>query len=80
MLLRKQLSHNECFQTKMVFKPQKSGYEAGMVLWWNQFSYSTIGITKVDSPQGSGPVSIACRSPTGRAGELKVDALCPTSI
>jgi hypothetical protein len=80
MLLRKQGSYNERFQTKMMFDPRKSGYEAGLVLWWNQFSYSTIGLSNLGDQQGSPQVVIACRSPTGRVGEMTVGTLTPNSV
>ncbi|KNB18155.1 hypothetical protein FOXG_15785 [Fusarium oxysporum f. sp. lycopersici 4287] len=32
----------------MQFNPRKHGYEAGIALWWSQFSHATIGITLVE--------------------------------
>lgn len=52
MLLRKQTSYNETFQAKMQFNPRKHGYEAGITLWWSQFSHATIGITLVELYDG----------------------------
>lgn len=80
MLLRKQTSYNESFQAKMIFNPRKPGYEAGLVLWWSQFSYSTIGVSNMRDQQGSPQAVISCRSPAGRAGDLNVGPLFASSI
>ncbi|KAI5460362.1 glycosyl hydrolase [Mariannaea sp. PMI_226] len=47
MLLRKQTSYNQTFHATMEFSPRKAGYEAGVVIWWNQYSYAAIGIVAV---------------------------------
>ncbi|KAL6400272.1 hypothetical protein AUP68_15970 [Ilyonectria robusta] len=44
MLLRKQSSHNQKFTASMEFKPTRYGYEAGVVLWWSNYTYATIGV------------------------------------
>ncbi|EWZ38819.1 hypothetical protein FOZG_08079 [Fusarium oxysporum Fo47] len=36
----------------MQFNPRKHGYEAGITLWWSQFSHATIGITLVELYDG----------------------------
>jgi hypothetical protein len=69
MLLRKQTSYNEQFRCTMSFNPRKEEYEAGLVLWWSQFSYATIGF-KLSSDRLL--KSFVTRTPTGQAGELKV--------
>ncbi|KAI2638373.1 hypothetical protein GGS21DRAFT_435794 [Xylaria nigripes] len=30
---------------QMQFSPRKSGHEAGIVVWWSQYSYATLGLT-----------------------------------
>ncbi|KAM0551307.1 hypothetical protein ACHAPJ_008411 [Fusarium lateritium] len=44
MLLRKQTSYNQIFRAKMEFKPTIRGYEAGIVLWWSNYSYASLGV------------------------------------
>ncbi|KAH6617415.1 glycosyl hydrolase [Chaetomium tenue] len=73
LLLRKQAGYNETFQTKMQFNPSRLGYESGVVLWWNQYSFASIGIGMVEIPEGGEVVrTIVARQPTGKNGELKV--------
>ncbi|KAJ5080874.1 CAZyme family GH43 [Penicillium angulare] len=46
MFLRKQ-SHRFCtWETKMSFVPTSEHTEAGTVLWWNHFTYSSLGLRK----------------------------------
>ncbi|KAG8622890.1 hypothetical protein KVT40_009401 [Elsinoe batatas] len=68
MLLRKQSEYTDSFHVKMQFSPSRSGYEAGIVLWWNQFSYSTIGLTKLRGTTDLSELVIASKSPSGGAG------------
>jgi beta-xylosidase len=76
MLLRKQTSYTaEVFQVKMTFNPRKPGYEAGVVLWWNQFSYATVGLTAATDPDAGYAKTVIVRTPTGRPGEMKVSTL-----
>ncbi|KAH8906303.1 beta-xylosidase [Coniochaeta sp. PMI_546] len=73
MLLRKQTSYTgEVFRVKMTFNPRKQGYEAGVVLWWNQFSYATVGLTAAADPSAGYEKTVIVRTPTGRPGEMKV--------
>lgn len=65
MLLRKQTSYNETFQAKMQFNPRKHGYEAGIALWWSQFSHATIGITLVELYDGQSEKRVILRWPEG---------------
>lgn len=71
MLLRKQSSYTEAFEVKLLFNPQKQGYEAGIVLWWSQFSYATCGLT-LHEALGEQVLTIVSRTPTGKAGETSV--------
>ncbi len=76
MLLRKQTSYTgELFRVKMIFNPSKPGYEAGVVLWWNQFSYATVGLTAAVEPGADYKKTVMVRTPTGRPGEMKVSPL-----
>lgn len=72
MLLRKQTAYEQTFETEMVFSPSRAGYEAGIVLWWNQYSYATIGVTLVELPSGESVPTVVSRSPSGRAGFVNV--------
>lgn len=72
MLLRKQTMYEQSFGVTLEFNPSRVGYEAGLVLWWNQFSYATIGVTLVQLPSGEKVHSVVRRSPTGRAGVVSV--------
>ncbi|CAM1503611.1 Fc.00g012020.m01.CDS01 [Cosmosporella sp. VM-42] len=60
MLLRKQTSYNQTFRTRLEFKPKVRGYEAGVVLWWNQFSYATLGVEAIEGKDGD----VVMMSPT----------------
>ncbi|KAK6204208.1 hypothetical protein LQW54_008327 [Pestalotiopsis sp. IQ-011] len=70
MLLRKQSSYTETFHAKLQFRPDQTGYEAGVVLWWSQYSYASIGITLLQLTSGDRVRTVACCEPTGEAGVL----------
>ena len=73
MLLRKQTSYaGEVFRVKMTFEPTKRGYEAGLVLWWNSYSYATVGLTAVEGQGSRLAKAVVVRTPTGRPGVMKV--------
>jgi hypothetical protein len=74
MLLRKQSSYNEIFSAKLNFDPSRVGYEAGVTLWWNQYSHAAIGLTAVGE-EDEERTTVVIREPTGRNGEIKVK--CP---
>lgn len=71
MLLRKQSSYKESFCARLSFKPSKVGYEAGVSLWWNQYSHAAIGLAVVGE-EGEERTTVVIREPTGRNGEIKV--------
>lgn len=71
MLLRKQTSISQVFSTKLAFKPSARGYEAGVVLYWNHYSYATVGIV-ADEEDGNLATKVVVREPQGKAGEFKV--------
>lgn len=49
MFLRKQ-THRHCtWETRLSFLPVSDHTEAGTVLWWNHFTYSSLGIRKSGS-------------------------------
>lgn len=74
MLLRKQTSYSgEVFRAKMTFNPRKLGYEAGLVLWWSQYSYATVGLTASADPGLGAEKTVIVRTPTGRPGEMTVE-------
>lgn len=72
MLLRKQSSYTESFEVKMEFSPRKAGYEAGVLLWWSQYSYATYGLTLHERPNGEKALVAVSRAPTGKPGEVTV--------
>ncbi|KAF6837966.1 Non-reducing end alpha-L-arabinofuranosidase BoGH43B 2 [Colletotrichum musicola] len=72
MLLRKQTSYNETFQATMHFNPSRAGYESGIVVWWSQYSYATIGIAGVQQDDGTVIPTVITREPTGKVNELEV--------
>lgn len=79
MLLRKQTAYLQKFEVTMEFNPQMVGYEAGIILWWSQFSYATMGVTSVVLPSGAKVQTIICRNATGQAGIMKVSIVAVTS-
>lgn len=72
MLLRKQTSYFQTFEVTMEFDPRRVGYEAGIVLWWNQFSYATVGVTFGATPSGENARTVVTRNAIGQAGVMKV--------
>lgn len=72
MLLRKQTAYLQSFETTLEFNPTRVGYEAGLVLWYNQFSYATIGVTLFELPNGEKVLTVVRRSPSGEAGVINV--------
>jgi hypothetical protein len=71
--LRKQAGYNETFRARMHFKPSRLGYESGVTLWWNQYSFASIGVGMVEPSEGAEAVpTVIARQPTGKNGELKV--------
>ncbi|KAI0160635.1 glycoside hydrolase family 43 protein [Xylariaceae sp. FL1272] len=52
MLLRKQSSYSEVFEVKMRFDPRSSRYEAGVILWWSQYSYATCSLVLKKDREG----------------------------
>lgn len=72
MLLRKQTAYAQSLEATMEFNPSRAGYEAGLVLWWNQFSYATVGVTLVELPNGEKVQTVVRRSPAGQAGVMNV--------
>lgn len=63
MLLRKQTAYNQSFGVTVEFNPSRVSYEAGIVLWWNQHSHATIGITLVELPSGEKVQTVVRRMP-----------------
>lgn len=72
MNVRKQTAYHQTFTATMSFAPTKVGYEAGIVLWWNQFSHATVGVTRTKVAGGPAATTVVRRSPTGRAGAINV--------
>lgn len=80
MLLRKQIAYHQTFTASMSFAPSRVGYEAGIVLWWNQFSYAMVGVTLAEVSGGTTATTIVRRSPTGQAGLINVCELCSEAV
>lgn len=57
----------------MSFSPSRPGYESGVTLWWNQYSFASIGVGIVEPSEGADAVrTVIAREPTGKNGELNV--------
>lgn len=72
MLLRKQTSYCQTFEATMEFGSQRVGCEAGLVLWWSQFSYATIGIRIGGTLNDSERPHVVSRTPMGKPGGFSV--------
>lgn len=72
MVLRKQTSYFQTFEVSMEFSSRRVGCEAGLVLWWSQFSYATIGIRIGGTLSDSERPHVVSRTPKGRPGEFHV--------
>jgi hypothetical protein len=77
MLLRKQTSYSQVFRAKMEFKPTVRGYEAGVVLWWSQYSYASLGVTASLGEDDKLESKISYKGTTGKAGDFKVNYSWP---
>lgn len=53
LFLRKQIHHYCTWETKLSFSPQSQHTEAGTVVWWNYFTYSSIGIRLSPTKEGA---------------------------
>jgi beta-xylosidase len=73
LLLRKQTEYCESFHATLNFEPSKVGYEAGIIVYWNSFSYATIGIRAIEI-DGHTCATIVCRQPQGGASTFKDSA------
>ncbi|KAG5758300.1 hypothetical protein H9Q72_013566 [Fusarium xylarioides] len=71
MLLRKQTSYNQVFKANMEFKPRARGYEAGVVLWWSQHSYASVGIVASENDDGKVETKLSFKGAAGKANEFK---------
>lgn len=52
IFLRKQSSRRTLWSTQLGFRPGSIRTEAGTVVWWNYFTYSSIGIRRASSGNG----------------------------
>ncbi|KAI1264829.1 glycoside hydrolase family 43 protein [Xylariaceae sp. FL1019] len=71
MLLRKQSSYFERFEVKMRFDPSSSRYEAGVVLWWSQYSHATCSLVLKKNPSGKLVRTIKWQVPGGTPGSYR---------
>ncbi|BAE55534.1 unnamed protein product [Aspergillus oryzae RIB40] len=53
LFLRKQIHHYCTWETKLSFSPESQHTEAGTVVWWNYFTYSSIGIRLSPTKEGA---------------------------
>lgn len=72
MLLRKQTSFNQLFQAVLDFEPSRIGYESGIVVWWNSYSFASIGIIKSLNAQEGNGRTLILRVPTDTLGVTSV--------
>lgn len=52
MFLRKQNARRTLWSTQLDFRPESIRTEAGTVVWWNYFTYSSIGLRRASSGNG----------------------------
>lgn len=69
MLLRKQISMTGTWTTRLDFDPARPSYEAGIVLYWNLYTFASIGIGRTESGDGR---EIRITQPAGEPGTFKV--------
>lgn len=69
LLLRKQESFHDHFSATLDFRPSRKGYEAGVTVWWNMYSFASIGITAMIQDDTL-VHTIVCRAPTGVVGKM----------
>ncbi|KAJ5927849.1 hypothetical protein N7466_006805 [Penicillium verhagenii] len=48
LFLRKQIHRFCTWETKLSFQPDSEHIEAGTVLWWNYFTYTSLGIRRIN--------------------------------
>ncbi|KAF3079638.1 hypothetical protein TWF102_002789 [Orbilia oligospora] len=51
MLLQRQIRANIVWTTELEFYPDRKTYEAGTVVWWNSYTFSSVGIRVTESGQ-----------------------------
>jgi beta-xylosidase len=61
MFLRKQTTRQTIWTTQLNYQPDSTRTEAGTVVWWNYFTYSSIGIRR----SSSGSRFVRCRPAAG---------------
>jgi beta-xylosidase len=71
MLVRKQSIRDGTWTTRLDFNPSKPTYEAGMVLYWNLYTFASIGVRRAASGAGR---EIRFTHPDGRTGSFKHSA------
>jgi len=76
-LLRKQISFNATWMVTLGFSPRQVYEEAGIVVWWSQFSHMSLSIRMCASDRGKREVVL--RSPTGPNDAFIVSSFCPLS-
>ncbi|KAF1960916.1 Arabinanase/levansucrase/invertase [Byssothecium circinans] len=76
LLLRKQEEYAESFHATLDFGPTRVGYEAGVCVWWDEFSFAAIGVAGVADAgadaEGAVVRRVVWRKPTGSAGKSEV--------
>lgn len=56
----------------MEFKPTVRGHEAGIVLWWSQHSYASLGVVASEQDDGKVETRVMYKGAAGNANEFKV--------
>ncbi|KAE8369680.1 glycosyl hydrolase [Aspergillus caelatus] len=72
LFLRKQTHHYCTWETQLSFNPQSPHTEAGTVVWWNYFTYSSIGIRL--SPTKEGARIVRFRPAEGEVIDRELDS------
>lgn len=70
MFLRKQTHDPVRWETRLSFCPDSPATEAGSTVYWNSYTYSTIGIRLISGGNKSGAREIAFRSVSGAAAHV----------
>lgn len=68
MLLRRQTAFEQIFSVVLDFQPKKTGYEAGLVSWWDMHSFASVGITLTST----GKRAIILKTPMDVADKFEV--------
>lgn len=70
MFLRKQTHDPVRWETRLSFWPDSPATEAGAIVYWNSYTYSSIGIRLISGGSKSGAREVAFRSASGAVAHV----------